>query len=117
MAAVVYGIPNCDSVRKARKWLADNEIAYKFVDVRENPPDAAKLHAWTDAVGAGTLVNRRSTTWKQLDPTARQRIDAGDVIDTLAANPTLIKRPVLEFAGTTMVGFEPDSYRTCFGTN
>jgi len=114
MTPVIYGIPNCDSIRKARKWLEANAIEYRFVDVRQTPPSPEEVSGWMTAVGQKALVNKRSTTWKQLDPEQRQTAETGDALPILLAHPTLIKRPVLEYDGQVAVGFSVDDYSKRF---
>ncbi len=87
----LYGLPHCDSCRAARKALDAAGIAHEFIDLRAAPPDADTLGHWLDALGEQALVNRRSTTWRGLDETARRQ----PTLSLLAAEPTLIKRPVL----------------------
>jgi arsenate reductase len=106
----LYGIPNCDSVRKARGWLETHQIDYQFVDFKETPPTSNQLSGWLNAVGAAQLVNRRSTTYRQLSETDKNTLEAGDVTATLANHPTLIKRPVLVWQGDIAVGFSADDY-------
>jgi len=106
----LYGIPNCDSVRKARSWLATHQIDYRFVDFKDAPPKTTTLNHWLEALGATQLVNRRSTTYRQLTQVDKTALDAGDVAAILAAHPTLIKRPVLDWDGAVAVGFSADDY-------
>lgn len=115
MKPVIYGIPTCDSIRKARKWFIAEGIDFNFVDVRDTPPTRAKLAGWIDAVGNKALVNKRSTTWKNMSPAEREAAESGDTLSALLANPTLIKRPVLEYANETAVGFSSDDYAARFG--
>ena len=103
----VYGLKNCDSCRKARRWLDERGTAHRFVDVRESTPDAATLAHWLDTVGADALINRRSTTWRGLDEATRERI-LGDPAAQLLSHPTLIKRPVLQTPNAITVGFSAD---------
>ena len=114
MHPVIYGIPNCDSVKKARQWFDAHAIAYTFVDVRKTPPSREQLARWMDCVGANLLINKRSTTWKNMSPNKRQEAEHGDTLTVLLDNPTLIKRPVLEHAGDVAVGFKADSYAQRF---
>ena len=111
----LYGIPNCDSVRKARSWLAAHQIDYHFVDFKDAPPKIATLNHWLEALGTTQLVNRRSTTYRQLTEANKTALEAGDVAATLAAHPTLIKRPVLDWGGAISVGFSADAYARHFG--
>ncbi|MEL6949310.1 MAG: Spx/MgsR family RNA polymerase-binding regulatory protein [Pseudomonadota bacterium] len=105
----VHGLKNCDSCRKARRWLDARGSAHDFVDVRESTPDSAMLARWLDAVGADALINRRSTTWRGLDDATRGEI-LDDPAKQLVAQPTLIKRPVLETATAVTVGFDADRW-------
>ena len=110
----VYGIPNCDTVRKARKWLDQHAIEYSFIDFRDQGLDADAVDAWLDALGWESVVNRRSTTWKQLDPTLRENMDRESAKAALIEYPTLVKRPVLDTGSEIQVGFSPEKYRDIF---
>lgn len=114
MATIIYGIKNCDTVKKALEWLDKAEIRYQFHDFRTSGLSATKLDAWLNAVGGPRLINRRSTTWKQLSEKERNEIEAGDGKLTILANPTLIKRPVLEHGGKIYNGFKPEQYNDIF---
>ncbi len=102
----LYGISNCEKVRAARKWLDVHGLPYRFWDVRKEGIEVKKLQQWLEHVDLKTLVNTRSTTWRQLDDATREAIRAGDLA-LLAGHPTLIKRPVLEGKGRVLVGFDP----------
>lgn len=110
----VHGLKNCDSCRKARRWLDARGTTHTFVDVRESTPDAATLARWLDAVGADALVNRRSTTWRGLDEGTREDI-LGDPARQLVSHPTLIKRPVLQTENAITVGFNADRWADLIG--
>lgn len=116
MTATLFGIPNCDTVRKARKWLEASGIDHQFIDFRETPTPPDQLRSWLAQVGA-PLLNKRSTTWKQLTDSERQAAEQyGDaLIALLGAHPTLIKRPVLEHEGRVRVGFSASDYANEFG--
>lgn len=114
MTANLYGIPNCDTVRKARKWLTDNGIDHQFIDVRENTPPKTQIAHWVMSLGAAKMVNKRSTTWKSLSDADRNEGETGDTAAVLLANPTLIKRPVLEYRDVLDVGFSVDAYNHYF---
>ena len=101
----VYGIKTCDTCRKALKWLDAEGIEYEWVDVRNDGLAREDVQRWLDAVGAERLVNRRSTTWRQLEPAQRPVLDSELWVDVLLANPTLIKRPVFDRGGEIRVGF------------
>jgi Spx/MgsR family transcriptional regulator len=110
----LYGIKNCDTVKKAQKWLDDNAIDYRFHDFRLDGLAREQLMEWVEALGWETLVNKRSTTWKQLDQGTRDAMDKGLAIDTMLANPTLIKRPVLDTGNKPHVGFKEAEYDRLF---
>lgn len=115
MNPVIYGIPNCDSIKKARRWLESQGLAYTFVDFRKTAPTPLQLNQWIAAVGEKTLLNRRSTTWKNLSEQDRLEAENGNARALLLSHPTLIKRPVLEHEGETAVGFNAADYAMRFG--
>lgn len=104
----LYGIPNCDTVKKARTWLDANGIAYAFHDYKKEGEDPARLAKWADAVGWEPLLNRAGTTFRKLDEADRADLDAAKAVVLMAAHPSLIKRPVVEYRGGLLVGFKPD---------
>ncbi|MBT8138689.1 MAG: arsenate reductase [Gammaproteobacteria bacterium] len=116
----LYGIKNCDTVRRARRWLESQGHTVKVHDFRSDGLDRALVEHWLHATSAKSLVNKRSSSWKALDLDARQAIQAALDTDAAAANPcvveallehpTLIKRPVVELSGQTVVGFCERSY-------
>lgn len=110
----IFGIPNCDSVKKARKWLEAQDIAYTFVDVRENTPPYSQVAHWVATLGPEKMVNKRSTTWKNMSDEERAEAQTGDTVSVLLANPTLIKRPVLEHNDVLDVGFKAEAYAAYF---
>jgi len=102
----IYGIKSCDSCRQARRFLAENGIDHQWHDLREDGIDVATVQSWLRVVGAETLVNRHSTTWRSLDEL--ERVEAMSAIGAaafLAEHPTLIKRPVIVIQGDILVGF------------
>lgn len=114
MATIVYGIKNCDTVKSACQWLEAEAIPFQFHDFRVSGLSKTKLDSWLNAVGSDKLINRRSTTWKQLSENERKQIDSGEGKLTILANPTLIKRPVLEHKGKTYSGFNSEQYHDIF---
>jgi Spx/MgsR family transcriptional regulator len=112
--AVLYGIKNCDTVRKARQWLEGHGIAYVFHDYRVDGMAAVPLDRWADALGWDVLLNRASTTFRALEAADKADLNRTRGIEQMKANPTLIKRPVLEWAGHLQVGFKPDQYAGLF---
>ncbi len=104
----LHGIPNCDTVKKARTWLAGQGVAHEFVDFKKAAPDRATLGRWVQAVGAERLLNRKGTTWRALDEAAQfaAGTEAG-AIALMQANPSVIKRPVVHWPdGAVTVGFD-----------
>lgn len=114
---MLYGIKNCDTVKKARKWLEQNGINYRFHDVRADGLSLEKIQHWLDKLGAEALVNKRSTTWKSLDKDEQaQALEAGSAAALLQDKPTLIKRPVLETGAALHLGFKAEHYQTLFSS-
>ena len=122
---VMYGIKNCDTIKKARKWLDQNSIDYEFHDYREQGVNPVQLRSWVAESGLKALVNKRSTTWRNLPDETKQTIDANtdqQDAETLALHvmedqPTLIKRPIVETANGLIVGFNEGSYKKAFSMN
>jgi len=110
----LYGIRNCDTVKKARRWLGEHDVDYGFHDFRADGLTKAQLKRWIAAVGWETLLNRRGTTWRKLPEAERNGITAARAERLMLAEPTLIKRPVLEVAGSVLVGFSADEYGKLF---
>lgn len=111
----IYGIPNCNTVKKARQWLTDHHIHAEFIDFKKTPPTSTQLTAWLKVVPSKVLVNRKSTTWRKLSTEQQQSCDqAAGAIAVLQAHSTLIKRPVLEYQGYIYVGFSDTDYATIF---
>ncbi len=111
---ILYGIRNCDTVRKARAWLDAHGIAYHFHDLRGDGIDAAMLNDWLRQIDTATLINTRGTTWRQLPESARQIADTAAAVQLMLEHPTLIKRPVLLHDGKITVGFAAANYETTF---
>jgi Spx/MgsR family transcriptional regulator len=114
MTPDLYGISNCDSVKKARKWLEGQGLAYRFHDFRKDGLDANDLHGWVEALGWEALLNRRSTTWRKLDEADKADLDSARAESLMLREPTLIKRPVLVAAGRVLAGFSETSYEEMF---
>lgn len=111
MTAIMYGIPNCDTVKKARAWLDAAGIAYDFHDYKKGGADPARLRGWVAKVGWEPLVNRAGTTFRKLPEAERAIADADAAVALMAAHPSLIKRPVVEHDGGLLVGFKPDEWQ------
>jgi arsenate reductase len=114
MAVTLYGITTCDTVRKARAWLDSRGVAYRFHDFRAEGLERARVESWMDALGWEAVLNRQSTSFKALPPADQAGLDRGRAIGLILANPTMVKRPVLERAGAVMVGFKPERYAEAF---
>ncbi len=108
----IYGIPNCDSCKKARKWLEANSIEYRFHDFRSDGLEKAALLRWVKRSGWQKLLNTRSTTWRGLAESVRQDLNEKRALKLMLQYPTLIKRPVLEEKNSVIVGFSAETYRT-----
>jgi Spx/MgsR family transcriptional regulator len=111
MAIDLYGIPNCDTIKKARAWLAAHGIAHAFHDYKKEGVERALLACWCDAAGWETLLNRRGTTWRKLPEADRDGVDRERALDLMCAHPSLIKRPVLVIGDVVEVGFSEARYR------
>jgi arsenate reductase len=107
----LYGIKNCDSVKKARKWLEQNQVDYQFHDFRSDGLSADQVSTWIDTLGWETLINKRSTTWKALDACVKNTMSAQTATAAILASPTLIKRPLLATKTQLMVGFKDADYQ------
>ncbi len=114
MSITLYGIPNCDTVKKARVWLDGRGIAYTFHDYKKAGADAAKLSAWCEAAGWETILNRAGTTFKKLLDTEKADMTQAKAIALMLAQPSMIKRPVVEYPDGVLVGFKPDIYEKAF---
>jgi arsenate reductase len=111
MASVtLYGIKNCDTMKKARAWLDAKGLAYAFHDYKSEGIDRAQLESWVRSVGWETLLNRAGTTFRKLPETERADIDEGRALALMLDLPSMIKRPVLDLGGRLVVGFKPEQY-------
>ncbi len=110
----LYGIKNCDTVKKARTWLDQHQVNYRFHDFRADGLDEATIRNWVETLGLDTLVNKRSTTWKELDDQVKHDFNERNAVAIIAAHPTLIKRPLLETGSHRLVGFKDADYQRIF---
>ena len=110
----LYGIKNCDTIRKARRWLDDNDVDYRFHDLRSDGLDNKTLLAWERQLGWEQLLNRRGTTWRKLPETTRDGIDRTHALEIMLEHPAIIKRPVLAIGKEFHVGFSPDTWHDIF---
>ena len=114
MTITLHGIPNCDTVKKARTWLEGWGAAYDFRDYKKVPPTAAELTGWASEVGWEPLLNKAGTTFKKLPDADKAGIDEAKAIALMVAHPSVIKRPVVTGAGALLVGFRPDLWEAMF---
>ncbi len=114
MATTIFGIKNCDTMKKARTWLDDRGIAYGFHDYKAEGIDRAHLEKWTAEAGWETVLNRAGTTFRKLPDEAKQGLDAEKAIALMLEQPSMIKRPVLEADGKLVIGFKPEIYEQTF---
>lgn len=114
-SATLYGIPNCDQVKKARVWLEAHQIEYAFHDFKKQGLSAVLAGMWLDETGADRVINRKGTTWRALDDARKGLVDkASGATALICEQPSLVKRPVLEYKGTRLFGFDPDHYQSLF---
>jgi arsenate reductase len=108
---VVYGIPHCDTVKKARAWLAQAGVEHRFHDFKKDGVPAERLARWIEQLGWEPLLNRKGTTWRKLDAQAQQGVtDAAGAKALMQGQPSVIKRPVVEWPGEATVGFDPAAW-------
>lgn len=115
MSFTMYGIANCDTVAKARKWLEGRGIVHKFHDYKKGGADAERLKSWCAELGWEALLNRGGTTFKKLSEDEKSNIDQTKAIALMMAQPSMIKRPVLEYPGGLLVGFKGSDWEAALG--
>ena len=115
MAITMYGIKNCDTIKKARDWLADHGRDYDFHDYKAVGIDKARLEGWVDKLGWEVLLNRAGTTFRKLPEEAKAALDAGKAVALMIEQPSMIKRPVLDTGDHRIVGFKAEIYAAAFG--
>jgi Spx/MgsR family transcriptional regulator len=112
MTITIYGIKNCDTMKKARAWLDSHGVAYQFHDYKTAGIDRKRLEAWSQKLGWETLLNRAGTTFRKLPEAQKEGLDAEKAMALMLAEPSMIKRPVLDLGGgTLLVGFKPEVYQ------
>lgn len=114
MPTTIYGIKNCDTMKKARTWLDEHAVAHDFHDYRAKGVDAATLDDWIGKVGWEVLLNKAGTTFKKLDEAQKENLDATKAKALMLEQPSMIKRPVLDVDGKLTVGFKPETYQQIF---
>ena len=106
----LYGIPNCDTVKKARTWLDQNGVAYVFHDYKKAGIDRPRLETWVDELGWEAVLNRAGTTFRALPEADKAGLDAAKAVTLMLAQPSMIKRPMLDLGGRRIAGFKPEIY-------
>lgn len=114
-AVTVYGLATCDTTRAARKWLEAHGLEHRFHDVREDGLTRVLVEGWVKQLGWDKVLNKASTTWRELPETEKDGVDQKRAIALLLAHPTLVKRPVLDRGGVLSLGFKPAVYADLFG--
>jgi arsenate reductase len=113
----IYGIKACDTMKKARAWLDARDVAHEFHDYKAQGIDRAVLQAWVNEVGWEVLLNRAGTTFRKLPDSSKANLDSEKAMTLMVAQPSMIKRPVLEAGGALIVGFTPERYAATFRTS
>jgi Spx/MgsR family transcriptional regulator len=111
----LYGIPNCDTIKKARAWLAQRGVDYQFHDFKKEGLRPEQLRDWVDELGWETLLNRRGMMWRKTAQEIKDRIDEASAIQLMLETPGIIKRPVLDLGERRVVGFKESEYEAIFG--
>jgi len=114
MTTLLYGIPNCDTVKKTQKWLSQNNIPYVFHDYRKDGLDHSLIKSFLEKLEWTELLNKRSTSYRQLTEQQKASLSAETIIDLLVEFPTLIKRPLIIHNNQYLLGFKADAYHTLF---
>lgn len=115
MAVTVYGIPNCDTVKKARVWLEARGIAYTFHDYKKQGADPARIAGWVAQAGLDKVLNKAGTTFRKLDDAAKAGLDEGKAVALMAEHTSTIKRPIVEYPGGLLVGFKDAEWAAALG--
>lgn len=114
MTYTLYGIKSCDTMKKARAWLDAQSVAYRFHDYKVEGIDRARLKRWCEQHGWQVLLNRAGTTFRALDEPLKAELDQARAVELMLAQPSMIKRPVLDLGDNTLIGFKPDLYAAAF---
>ena len=115
MTTILYGIPNCDTVKKARVWLDERGVRYVFHDYKKDGIDEATLRGWVDELGWERVLNRAGTTFRALPDADKADLDADEAIRLMLSQPSMIKRPMLDLGDRRIAGFKPDIYEAALG--
>lgn len=112
----LYGIKACDTMKKARLWLEERGVAFEFHDYKSAGIDRERLQRWCNEHGWEKVLNRAGTTFRKLDESQKRELDQDKAIELMLAQPSMIKRPVLDLGDHTLIGFKPDLYANAFKT-
>ena len=115
MTITLYGIPKCDTVKKARTWLDSKGLAYAFHDYKKAGTDAAQLAHWCDVLGWEKVLNRAGTTFRKLEEADKANLDQAKAIPLMQAQPGMIKRPIVEHPGGLLIGFKAEEWESALG--
>jgi len=115
MTIIIYGIKNCDTMKKARSWLDSHDVAYSFHDYKTAGVTRDRLQVWVKELGWEVLLNRAGTTFRNLPEADKQNLDASKAIGLMMSQPSMIKRPVLDLGKSLLVGFKPELYAQALG--
>ena len=111
---IMYGIKNCDTIKKARNWLEAENIDYRFHDYKKDGTDEELFKEWIASLGWESVINRRGTTWRKLTDEQKSSMDDNSALAAMLDNPSIIKRPLLEHDGTRTLGFKAEEYESIF---
>ena len=111
MTITIYGIKNCDTMKKARAWLESHGVDYVFHDYKQDGLERKRLETWCKELGWEAVLNRAGTTFHKLPDADKQNLDAGKAISLMLAQPSMIKRPILDLGSRRLIGFKPELYR------
>ena len=114
MSVDFYGIPNCDTVKKARSWLDERGVAYAFHNYKTDGIGEGRLRGWVEELGWEALLNRAGTTFRKLPDSDKTDLDADKAVALMMAQPSMIKRPLLDLGDRKLLGFKPDTYAAVF---
>ncbi|QCZ93888.1 ArsC family reductase [Salinimonas iocasae] len=114
MTTTLYGISNCDTIKKAKKWLETHDIDYQFHDYRKDGINRQWLEQTESILGWETMLNKRGTTYRQLDDQTKSHMDREAAISIMAESPAIIKRPILDYDSSLHIGFKPEQYKEIF---
>lgn len=114
MTTRMYGIPNCDTVKKTRRWLDNSGVEYEFHNYKKLGIEANTLKKWCKEHGHEALINKRGTTWRRLDESEKENLNQQKAIALMQSNTSLIKRPIIEYGDTRLIGFDEEQYTDTF---